>query len=513
MSCLEVNSGVMTENQLALAALLADLDREQLQSLLLELAGQHPHLVHTIEGAIRRRGAQHAASPGEGERAHLPPPDLYAVRGQMSTALHNRPYVTDSGWRFFQLGKEAHDLLNQVWGFIAANQPEAALEILNVMTDECVENWQAIMEDEEGQVLNFVQEELGPAWTEAILSADLGESERDGWTAKLDAWTSELEDYGFGETFTPALQALSEGWDDPALQRILRGEVSEPEPEADEERLGRYVDNQLTTARLNVLERQGRHQEYLHLARARGQVARYTVMLVRQGRAAGAADYGLTHLRRTEDALTLAQTLREAGQPERALRVAEHGLGLEGRKAPLASWLADLAAGVGKQDLAIRAATVAFEEEENLASYLRVQELAGEEWPKRREGLLQRARRPRGYSSHGPVDIFLHEELIDDAITLVDRSAFPIASLVEQVANAAIQTRPDWVIQASRQQAESIINRGKANAYETAASWLRKAKQAYEITGRQTEWEGYIAGLLEQHRRKHKLVPLLEALA
>jgi uncharacterized Zn finger protein len=262
-----------------------------------------------------------------------------------------------------------------------------------------------------------------------------------------------------------------------------------------------------------VLERQGRLDEYLNLARAGGQVARYAVMLVRQGRAAEATDFGLAHLERTEDALQLAQTLREAGELEHALRIGERGLGLEGKKAQLATWLADLALGMGKGGLAVHAATVAFQEEQSLASYLRVQDLAGEEWPKRREDLLSHLRKTRRFYPQGPVDIFLHEGLIDDAIALIDQDSFPSPNLIEQVADAAVHTHPDWVIRASRKQAEGIMDQKKAEKYDIAARWLARAKEAYDSAGRQGEWQEYLAALLELHHRKYKLVPLLRALA
>jgi uncharacterized Zn finger protein len=67
-------------------------------------------------------------------------------------------------------------------------------------------------------------------------------------------------------------------------------------------------------------------------------------------------------------------------------------------------------------------------------------------------------------------------------------------------------------IHPSRKQAEPIMDQKKADKYDIAARWLTKTKEAYGAAGRQEEWEDYLAGLLEQHHRKHKLVPLLQAL-
>jgi uncharacterized Zn finger protein len=242
------------------------------------------------------------------------------------------------------VGSQTSDLLQQAWWFIHAGDGRTALDILNAMTDTYFDEIeQVLMWDEEGESLDFIQNELGPVWTEAILSADLTPSERDGWTSKLDAWSARLEEYADGEAFEPGLRALEQWWDDPDLQRILQGERTEPDVFI--ESYARQMLGRLTSARLNVLERSGRVDEFLNLARAEGQVARYTTMLARQGRAEDAANYGLAHLTETRDALDLAETLREAGDLERALQIAEHGLTLEGKKTPLGSWLADLAAG------------------------------------------------------------------------------------------------------------------------------------------------------------------------
>lgn len=496
------------EERPSLDILLADLDRGQLQHLLLRLAEDDPALAEWVESETNLARGVRAASRSPRTR----PPDLHAVRRQMIASLLHPPDRTDRGWYIFRLGPEASQLLEQVWALIRAGDGRTALDMLSAMTDECIDNWESVMEDDEGVTLDFVEERLGPAWREAILSVDLTASEREGWKAKLEAWGSALADYADSDSFEVALRALEEGWDDPALQRALRGEITHPELMEGEPTINGDDQNRLTAARLNILERQGRYDEYLNLARAVGQVARYTVMMVRQGHAVAAADYGLQHLARVDDALTLAQALREVGHMEEAMRIAEHGIQLEGKRAVLGTWLAELASGLGNAALASRAAIIAFQEEKNIASYLRVQELAGEDWLARREDLLGRLRETRDWNLQGPVDIFLHEGLIDDAIALLDRSSYPSPNLISQVAGAAIETNPAWVIQASRKQAEAIMDAAKSGAYGTAAEWLSKAKRAYLAAGREQEWRDYLASLLEKHRRKSRLMPLLRAL-
>jgi uncharacterized Zn finger protein len=246
------------------------------------------------------------------------------------------------------------------------------------------------------------------------------------------------------------------------------------------------------------------------LAEAEGQIERYATMLVRLGRVAEAVEYGIGNLTTAEDALALAEALREHGDLEAALRIAERGLTLEGPKARLATWLCDLAVGMGETERALSAAVIAFQEQATLTTYLRVQELAGERWPEHRERLLAQLRRTRSYYPEAQVEVFLHEGLVQDAIAAVDAGASH--TLVERVAEAAIELHPEWVIGACRKQAERIMNEGKAEYYANAAAWLAKAKRAYETLGRQSEWRAYLDELLVRHTRKYTLRPMLEAL-
>jgi uncharacterized Zn finger protein len=93
-----------------------------------------------------------------------------------------------------------------------------------------------------------------------------------------------------------------------------------------------------------------------------------------------------------------------------------------------------------------------------LDGYRRAQELAGDAWSTHRDTLLAHVRRLPGYIS-GAVEILLDEGLIKDAIAVVDRRASQ--TLLEQVAEAAVPSHPEWVIKTSRREAEAIMNRGE----------------------------------------------------
>jgi uncharacterized Zn finger protein len=185
-------------------------------------------------------------------------------------------------------------------------------------------------------------------------------------------------------------------------------------------------------------------------------------------------------------------------------------LTLQGPKRSLATWTRDLAEALGETQRALAAAKVAFHEQPDLATYLRVKELAGERWPEHHDELLARLRQLKTYSPRGPVEVFLHEGLVDDAIEAVEGTWD--YRLLEEVAGAAIPSHPDWVIRTGREQAETIMDEARAQAYHHAADWLAKAREAYRAAGREDEWRDYLEAQIARHQRKYKLRPMLEAL-
>jgi len=291
------------------------------------------------------------------------------------------------------------------------------------------------------------------------------------------------------------------------LQRVLQGEITEEE--AWEGEAPEYADD-LVVARLKVLERQGRDQEYLHLAEAEGQTVLYATMLVRLGRVQEAVGYGLQYLGLTAEALTLAKALRQQGALKEALQIAEHGLTFQGPKADLAAWLSELALGMGETGRALAAAQIAFQENLTLTAYRRVQDLAGERWPALKADLL--AHLATAGDAASQVEIYLSEGMVNEAVQAIDAETYVGYDTLERVVDAAIQSHPDWVIRHCRQQAESIMDAGKSNYYHHAVRWLGKARAAYRSAGREAEWQAYLRELLTRHQRKYSLVPQLETL-
>src|SRR5437868_5464268 len=269
--------------------------------------------------------------------------------------------ASEAYWYVGAVVSEIGQLVEQAWTLIKADDAQQALPLLEAISEEYMNEWESL-DDSNGEASGFFSD-LGTAWTEAILSADLTREQREQWADQFAAWQGELDDYGVDEAFDAPQIAALDGWDYPPLKRVLQGIITEQGAWEGEPP---YYADELTGARLHILERRGRFQEYLYLAEAEGHTEEYVTMLVRLGRVEEAISYGRRYLATPDEALALAKALYEHGEREQSLQIAEHGLGLEGRKALLAKWLRDQALLMGEQSRALPAAEVAYRDEISL---------------------------------------------------------------------------------------------------------------------------------------------------
>ena len=110
---------------------------------------------------------------------------------------------------------------------------------------------------------------MAALWAEVLLTANLSPKEREKYQEVLSGWDEELgaiDWLGADDFFSLGVAALEYYWDFPPLQRALAGEITELGAWAAEAPANA---DELAIVRLRVLERQGRLQEYLHLAACR----------------------------------------------------------------------------------------------------------------------------------------------------------------------------------------------------------------------------------------------------
>jgi uncharacterized Zn finger protein len=265
----------------------------------------------------------------------------------------------------------------------------------------------------------------------------------------------------------------------------------------------------LTRARLNVLERQGRTDEYLALCLSAGEHLRYALKLLELGRLKEAVSHALKHLTDAGEALALAQALREAGHLDEAIRVGERGLKLSGHKATLGRWLGAVEEAQGRKSQALEAWLAALREEPSLELWRTIKRLAGSRWNKLRPEVM--AALEKSYDKQPLAEVLIEEQEWDAAVGVADKHAQD-QRVAATVADALVKHRPEWVVRASVNQAEGLIAPTKSNLYPAAADWLRRAKAAYTQMGRTEEWQEYLLRLKEQYRRRPALMAQLKTL-
>lgn len=317
-----------------------------------------------------------------------------------------------------------------------------------------------------------------------------------------------------------ALLAARHGWEElPAESRRdearngYKDEDDDAEADEDERYASRWAPEDpvqvLTRAKLNVLKRQGRTDEYLALCLRAGEHLRYALKLSELGRVPEAVSHTLKRLDDAGEALMLAQHLRDSGHLDEAIRVGERGLRLKGRKAALGRWLGSIEEAQGRTQQALEAWLAAFREAPSLDLWRTLKRLAGRRWSKLKPeavGSLEKF-----YDKRPLAEVLVEEREWDAAIRLADKHAQE-HDVAATIADALIKRRPEWVIRVSVKNAESLIAPTKSSLYPAAANWLRRAKTAYAHSGRTDEWQRYLQRLKEQYKRRPALMAQLKSL-
>jgi uncharacterized Zn finger protein len=492
----------LVEQRQSLNELLPHLSRSQLQSIILHLAESQPGLEDYILTLVQATGPdERTNSTTDEEPGPEPGIDQNLIRRRVRAALQSldgmRP--SEAYWHVGEVVARVEAVVAEAHQLTEFGRGRDAIAVLDAATSEYLSGWTGL-DDSNGEASEFLWI-LGNAWAETILAVDFTAEEREDLVQKIDEFASDLFEYGLDEAFFSAADAAKLGWDDPVVQAAMAGEAI---GDAD------LQHDPLLGIRLDILERQERFEEFMNLASAGQATGRYLSMLLHLDRIDEAYEEALKLIATADGALQFAALLQERGATERALDVGRHGLQLPGTKHLLAPWVRDSAAARGDLELALQAGLIAVEEAASLEGYLRVRDYAGEEWPEFRERLLGCIRATQHGYPFGAVEIFLHEGMIPEAIAIADHAWYD--RLVEMVADAAVESHPDWVIRQSVYRADEIMNAGRAAEYDGAARWMARAKQAYESAGRDAEWDDVLRERLERHQRKYKLRPLLERL-
>jgi len=482
------------EQRPELAKVLASLNRGQLQTIVQNLADEEPEWMDAVEVQIALLTQSKTQKSQKATRRTTVDPK--PIERQVERIINR--YVED--WNDEPALDEIREFIQKADKFLEQGDGNNALIILGAIARAYVQDWMNL-DGSSGESGAFF-EELDGVLTEAILSAELSESDRQQWQKELKNWQKEVNDYGV-DGFEMSLTALEQGWDYPPLREVLQGNITELGAWEDEAPV--FADD-LAWIRLNILERQGRHQEYLYLAEAEGQTDHYLQMLAKLGRTEEAIAQAQQQMSTSGEALTLAQTLRERGELEQALKIATEGLALGGHdQYQLAVWTSELAEGMD-QEIALQARLKAFQHQPSLPDYLKLRELAGHRWDSLQSELLTQLRQDSSsLNAKAKATIFLEEGLIEDAIATVAQLSSYESDIIHPVMDAAVTH-----LENARPRAESIMNEGKSQYYYYATNWLRKVRAAYLQLEQQQEWKRYRTALIQTHARKRKLISMLQ---
>jgi uncharacterized Zn finger protein len=501
------NEGARVPKLPPVADLLAPLDRDRLQALLLKRLELDPGLATWLDAELA------APPPCKGrKKARI---DAAPIARQAHALLGAR-YRRRRYWDDYRASGELAEL-QQLTGkavpYLEAGDGRGAFAILEAVTDACVHDWIAFSSGSDEHMYELFND-LGRMIAEAAILADFDAKGRAKNADTVEGWIDELSDYGDFEGFGTALLALRADLDSRGLRAVLKGTRLQWPPDANPA----WEDREFVAVVLRALDAQDRCDEYLNLARAAGEIEGYGAMLIKCGRTAEALVFALAELRTPGQALALAQAFDAAGAAADAVAVA--GRGLESKRSAetdwervaLARWLRDKAAAGGDHGLAVSAGETCFGLSLSLDDFMAAEEAAGPLWAEPRPRLLATL----AQATHCPdrPAIYLREGMVDAAVgvALDDRGAAAHDDVLLELAAAAVRSHPDWVIGVARRFAEGIGERGDAGNYELAARWLALAARAYEDDGRDEDWRDLLERLIATHRRKYKLRRLLEGL-
>ena len=465
--------------------LVGNLNKEALIRLIATLVEKNPDLYFLVQTTLQRESVK--AKPEHSFKKHKNQVPKTEYRRQIQSILHGLDGFrrSEAYWMMGGMVGQLHNIRDSAYAFLEAGDAEGAIVILTTLLTEVSGSYEEF-DDSDGELGSFLNE-LALPFVEAILSAELGKSERKRLAKELEPVIDDLSDYGIDE-LDVILAALEKGWSHES--NIHAEEVD-------------YDDEILVEAQLNVLERQNRLEEFLRICLETGQYLRYVLKQIEVEAFDRAIEIAWEYLAKAEDAMQVAKGLRDAGRLEDALRLAEKGLGLEGSKRDLGAWLGSVEESQGRNAQAIQAYQAAFTSLPSLELYQILKKLSGEGWGTLKPALMREFDGDR--FAEEQVDIFLFEQEWDAAIAVADRVGAWQYNLVEKVADGVISVRPDWVIHASQEQAQALIDKTQSKYYAIAVHWLAKMKQAYLSSGKEPECQAFLDDLKSTYARRPAL--------
>ncbi|MEM9817477.1 MAG: SWIM zinc finger family protein [Cyanobacteria bacterium P01_D01_bin.6] len=297
------------EQRPTLSQLLDQLNLVQTQGLVQNLIDENPGLLESVDRYVNRLAQPESsatkASSSKRKTSVDPAPFKRRAKEILRSAVRDWEYGRDDDDIAFDMG----DLMETALDFLEQGDAPNAMVALQGITEGCLENWDEI-DNFCGLTPQDVDLDFDAAWAEVILNAELTEDETLEWQERFEIWQGQLT------SFAMSLEALHQGWDYPPLIKVFRGERSEQGAWS-----GEAPDwaGEFSQIRLKILARQERYEDYLHLAKAKGQTQAYMTMLGQLGRLEQVMTVAQNQMTTLAEAKALAELLRSQGQLPQAL--------------------------------------------------------------------------------------------------------------------------------------------------------------------------------------------------
>lgn len=267
---------------------------------------------------------------------------------------------------------------------------------------------------------------------------------------------------------------------------------------------------------LEIYDHWGQHQDYLDLANLFGFHREYLLHLVKQGKIVQTMEQYPEYLANLDDCLALIQALFEHHRSE-ALQVA--GFALK-KTIPdryqvgnCYKWLSEHLNpdDTNEEKTFFEATDLAMQTSPDLSLFKRREKhTASELWPDIRSRYLGHCQ--SGYDCE---NVIIYAGEYDMACGSLEKRGFWFNRIDQNSMNmleTLKQERPEWVKAFARQKAEEAIGVTKVDAYPGAVDILKHVKELCLSQNQGEEWQAYLQHLMVVHKRKRKLIPLLEQL-
>lgn len=478
--------------QQSVTELLSGLEKEALAAIIIRLVERNPDIYDELEIIIPAVKAAAQPKSSLSKERYQTQVSEQAYRKQVKRILKQSRYE-DSYGAYGSPPAYLNDLeevLQTAQQFLVAGDAEGALIILSVLLEETIDDYESEM-DYNGDVASFIQG-LGLPLAEAILSVEMDDKSHITLYASIEDSLEDIDESIEKSDLEVITSALDYGWQD------LPDKETQWEEYEEETWM---IFDELQQARLNVLERQARTDEFLQLAQ-KADKHRYVLKLLQIGRFHEAVEES-QELVDEHEILSVAQNMREAGHLNEAIALAERAVKRPGgHSLELAAWLAPLEEARGETGLALLAYRASFDVQPNITWYKHLKRLSGVNWERLRPELMKRVNETSMPDTLAA--IYLEERDWDAAIAIAEKSTWSF-DLLEKVADGVVAHRPDWVVRVSLKQAEELISKTQSKLYPAAAKWLSRAKKAYQIKGQAPEWQMYISNLRATYARRPAL--------